>query len=107
PGSLYTSVLAATAVTGIGEAVRETGAQVVYVCNLHPQESETAGYDVADHVAALARHGLVPDVVLYDPEMIGGADDVAGALAAPLAEPCARAHDPRLLGAALVGLTRS
>lgn len=104
PGSLYTSVLAATAVAGIGDAVRRSRAQVVYVCNLHPQVSETAGYDVADHVAALHRHGLVPDVVLYDPTTIGGADGVAGASAATLARPSGLAHDPDLLGRALADL---
>ena len=101
PGSLYTSVLAATAVTGIGDAVGRTRAQVVYVCNLQPQISETAGYTVADHVAALERHGLHPDVVLYDPAAIGGADGVERALATPLARPSGRAHDPQLLGRAL------
>ncbi len=104
PGSLYTSVLAATAVRGIAEAVRATRAQVVYVCNLHPQVSETAGYRVGDHVDALARHGLVPDVVLYDPTTIQGADDVAGARPASIARPSGLAHDPALLGMALADL---
>lgn len=104
PGSLYTSVLAATAVRGIVEAVRCTEAQVVYVCNLHPQESETAGYDVADHVAALARHGLVPDVVLYDPATMGGAEGIRGSVAATLTAPGGRAHAPAMLAEALVGL---
>ncbi|UDY36747.1 gluconeogenesis factor YvcK family protein [Dermatobacter hominis] len=101
PGSLYTSVLAATAVRGIAESIRRTSAQVVYVCNLHPQVSETAGYRVDDHVAALARHGLVPDVVLYDPSTIDGADDVAGARPVTIARTSGLAHDPALLGMAL------
>lgn len=104
PGSLYTSVLAATAVPGIADAVRRTRAQVVYVCNLHPQESETSGYDVSGHVEALDRHGLVPDIVLYDPATIGGAGEVGGARGAALARPGGRAHDPDLLGAVLGGL---
>lgn len=107
PGSLYTSVLAATAVPGIGEAVRSTGAQVVYVCNLHPQVSETAGYRVEDHVSALARHCLEPDVVLYDPSTIACSDDVVGARAVAVAAPNGRAHDPELLGAALKDLLSS
>ena len=44
PGSLFTSVLAAVAVPGIGEAIRRSPAQQVYVCNLRPQVPETAGY---------------------------------------------------------------
>jgi uncharacterized cofD-like protein len=36
PGSLYTSVLAATAVPGIAEGLAATSARLVYVCNLRP-----------------------------------------------------------------------
>lgn len=104
PGSLYTSVLAATAVAGIGDAVRRSDAQVVYVCNLHPQMSETAGYDVADHVEALARHGFDPDVVLHDPSTMTGVDGIDRVVRAVLAAPNGRAHDPELLAAALARL---
>ena len=103
PGSLYTSVLAATAVPGIRDAVAASPAQLVYVCNLHPQDVETTGYDVAAHVAALRRHGLDADVVLYDPHTIGDATGVAGAVPAALARSSGLAHDPQLLGKALVG----
>src|SRR5580693_4948674 len=58
PGSLFTSVLAAVAVRGVAEAVASSKAQVVYVCNLHPEVPETEGFDVSDHVAALARHNV-------------------------------------------------
>jgi uncharacterized cofD-like protein len=67
PGSLYTSVLAAAAVGGIARAISAASAQRVYVCNLRPQVPETEGYDVADHVSALRRHGVEVDVVLWDP----------------------------------------
>jgi uncharacterized cofD-like protein len=66
PGSLFTSVLAAVSVQGIAEAVAATKAQVVYVCNLRPQIPETAEYDAAAHIAALARHNVAVDVVLCD-----------------------------------------
>ena len=49
---------------GIAEALPATAAQRVYVCNLRPQIPETAGYDVAAHVAALRQHGVEVDVVL-------------------------------------------
>jgi uncharacterized cofD-like protein len=101
PGSLYTSVLAAAAVRGIATALAERKGRLVYVCNLRPQEPETEGYGVADHVAALARHGIEPDVVLYDPFTIGAADDVELAVAAEMARPSGLAHDPVLLGRAL------
>ncbi|HEX3946731.1 MAG TPA: uridine diphosphate-N-acetylglucosamine-binding protein YvcK, partial [Acidimicrobiales bacterium] len=66
PGSLYTSVLAAVAVTGIAGALAASSAQRVYVCNLRPELPETAGYDVGDHLAALREHGVEVDVVLWD-----------------------------------------
>lgn len=104
PGSLYTSVLAATAVEGIRKAIGESEAKFVYVCNLNPQIPETAGYDVADHVSALERHGLVPDVVLYDPSTIGGGGLVPVGVEAQLAKPSGLAHDTEFLGAALADL---
>lgn len=107
PGSLYTSVLAATSIKGVREAIAGSTGQFVYVCNLNPQIPETRGYDVARHVEALERHGLEPDVVLYDPSQMGGAESVKGAVAADLARPSGRAHDPQLLGAALAGLIDS
>lgn len=103
PGSLYTSVLAATAVPAVTEAIGRSSAHLVYVCNLRPQEGETAGYGVADHVAALHRHGLYPATVLYDPTM-AGAEGVAGAVAARLAVAGSNVHDPHLLEQALRSL---
>ena len=51
---------------GIAEAVARCRGQRVYVCNLRPQQPETAGFDVAAHLDALARHGVPVDVVLCD-----------------------------------------
>lgn len=101
PGSLFTSVLAATAVTGIRDALRDARDRLVYVCNLAPQVPETAGFSVRDHRDALRRHGIDPAVVLYDPAAIGPAEGVDNAVGAALTPPGGRAHDPELLGHAL------
>ncbi len=78
PGSLFTSVLAAVAVPGLAEGIRTSPGRRVYVANLRPEGQETAGYDVADHVAALAAHGIEVDVVVADPASIALGDlDVA------------------------------
>lgn len=53
PGSLYTSVMAAMVVPGIVEAINESSAKLVYVCNLITQDGETLGMDGADHLDAL------------------------------------------------------
>jgi uncharacterized cofD-like protein len=105
PGSLYTSVLAAVAVRGIAEAVAASAAQVVYVCNLRPQIPETEGYDVAAHVAALARHDVPVDRVLCDtlPGMSIGATDAA-VHDVPLTGENSLVHSPAKLAHALSGL---
>jgi uncharacterized cofD-like protein len=56
PGSLYTSVLPNLLVRGIAQALLESHALKVYVCNVATQPGETDGYEIADHVDALLRH---------------------------------------------------
>jgi uncharacterized cofD-like protein len=104
PGSLYTSVLAAAVAPEVLRAIKESAGTLVYVCNLRGQAAESTGYTVADHVDALARHGLEPDVVLYDATQIGPAEGVRGATSAPLARDSGRAHDPDKLAAAFASL---
>ena len=57
PGSLYTSVIPNLLVDGISEAIQESGALKIYVCNIMTQDGETEGMTAADHVAALLEHG--------------------------------------------------
>jgi uncharacterized cofD-like protein len=66
PGSLFTSILPALVVPGIREAIAASGALVVFVCNVATQPGETGGFDLANHVDALARHGAghLADIVL-------------------------------------------
>ncbi|MEO7837315.1 MAG: uridine diphosphate-N-acetylglucosamine-binding protein YvcK [Acidimicrobiales bacterium] len=106
PGSLYTSVLAVTAVPGIASALADTPARKVYVCNLRPQEPETAGYDVAAHMKALLAHGVKVDTVLFDPaQMVIGALPLGLATCSrSLARPDGAGHDFCQLAEALSGL---
>lgn len=109
PGSLYTSLLAACAVAGLRAAIAaagERGAQRVYVSNLREQPPETAGYDVADHVRALARHGIECDVVLADTSGIalGRLDGGPPVVQTPLAGRNGLVHSPDLLAPALASL---
>ncbi len=105
PGSLFTSVLAAVSVQGIAEAVASGHAQVVYVCNLRPQVPETQDFDVAAHVAALARHNVTVDVVVCDTiqGMAIGATDVP-VRDVPLTGENRLVHSPAKLAQALAGL---
>ena len=59
PGSLYTSIIPNLLVEGIAEAIADSTAQKIYVCNIMTQDGETEGYTAADHVEALFSHGLL------------------------------------------------
>lgn len=58
PGSLFTSLIPNFLVAGVADALRDSRALRVYVCNVANQRGETCGFDAADHVRALAVHGL-------------------------------------------------
>lgn len=100
PGSLYTSVLPVLCVAGLRDAVASTDARVIQVANLRPQVPETAGMDVADHLAAVLAHGARVDTLLYDTGdglavdharlQTLGVDPVG----ANVARPSGLAHDP-------------
>ena len=64
PGSLYTSVLAVTAVGALPRRVASRTGGRIYICNLREQVPETSGFDVAAHVRALRDHGVVVDMVI-------------------------------------------
>jgi len=72
PGSLYTSIIPNLLIDGIADALRETAARVVYVCNVANQRGETTDMNALDHVRALAEHGLsgaIDDVLVHDTDV--------------------------------------
>ncbi|HWR38781.1 MAG TPA: gluconeogenesis factor YvcK family protein [Patescibacteria group bacterium] len=56
PGSLYTSVIPNLLVEGVAEALRQTKAVRIYICNVMTQPGETDGYTAADHIRAILDH---------------------------------------------------
>jgi len=72
PGSLYTSILPNLLVPKIGEAVCESDAKKVYICNVMTQAGETLDYTASDHVKALYDHLGCPfmDTILVNEEDI-------------------------------------
>jgi uncharacterized cofD-like protein len=56
PGSLFTSLIPNLLVCGIPEAIRDSAAVKVYVCNLMTQANESLGRTAADHIRALNDH---------------------------------------------------
>ena len=56
PGSLYTSILPNLMIKEIGEALVETQAEIVYICNIMTQLGETENFTDSDHVEVLHQH---------------------------------------------------
>jgi len=110
PGSLFTSVLAVCAVPTIRDVLASgTRARRIYVCNLRPQQPETAGFGSEDHVRAVLEHGITPDTVVASAGST--ADPAAGSIlgiplvTADLARADGTGHDPDRLAAVLRLLT--
>jgi uncharacterized cofD-like protein len=110
PGSLFTSVLAVCAVPTIREVLASaTRARRVYVCNLRPQQPESAGFRSEDHVRAVLEHGITPDTVVTSSGSSSG--PAPGAIlgvplvTADLARADGTGHDPDRLAAVLRLLT--
>ena len=106
PGSLFTSVLAVVAVPALRQALADTAARKVYVCNLRPQVPETEGYDVAAHVDALVSHGLEVDVVVSDPRGMPTGAVTVMCLEREVGRDDGSGHDPARLAEALAALVR-
>ncbi|GEN48084.1 gluconeogenesis factor YvcK family protein [Ligilactobacillus pobuzihii] len=56
PGSLFTSILPNLIIENVGQAVCQTQAEVVYICNIMTQKGETEKFTDADHVRVLNHH---------------------------------------------------
>ncbi len=70
PGSLFTSLIPNVLVHGMAEAIRNSQAVKVYVCNLMTQANESLGRTAADHIRALNEHAHCQ---LFDYAMINQA----------------------------------
>lgn len=56
PGSLFTSILPNLMIKAVGDAVCQSKAEVVYICNIMTQKGETDHFTDADHVRVLNNH---------------------------------------------------
>jgi uncharacterized cofD-like protein len=56
PGSLFTSLIPNLLVRGIAQAIVNSPAIKVFICNLMTQANESLGLTAADHLRALNRH---------------------------------------------------
>ncbi|EYF02425.1 gluconeogenesis factor YvcK family protein [Chondromyces apiculatus] len=128
PGDLFTSLVPNLLVKGVREAIAESRAKVLYVCNLMTKPNETPGYTVDDFVGTMAMYlgEAQLDAVLYNavwasarldayasersrPVLIGAEDALPPGLLVTgdlLAEGRLIRHDPRKLAAAIELLSR-
>lgn len=67
PGSLFTSLIPNLLVRGIPQAIEESSAVKVFVCNLMTQANESLGLTASDHIRALNNHA---GVQLFDYALI-------------------------------------
>lgn len=68
PGSLYTSIIPNLLVNGIVDAMRNSPALKIYICNIMTQPGETDGFDAEDHLRVLFDYspGLELDYALVN-----------------------------------------
>ncbi|HWC14433.1 MAG TPA: uridine diphosphate-N-acetylglucosamine-binding protein YvcK [Actinomycetota bacterium] len=115
PGSLFTSLIATLLVPGIRDALQETAARRVFVCNARMQKGETETLDGAGHVHSLIAHAgafTLDAVVVQCPELahdgVGIDRDALRFLGVEVVEANVAsadgAHDPVALGGVLRGL---
>ena len=57
PGSLYTSIIPNLIIKGVPEAIKESRASKIYICNVMTQPGETDEFKVSDHIRAIYEHG--------------------------------------------------
>ena len=72
PGSLYTSILPNLMIHDLGQAVIDTKAEKVYICNIMTQLGETEGFTDAEHIKVLHDHlkAKFIDTVLVNTEKV-------------------------------------
>jgi uncharacterized cofD-like protein len=70
PGSLYTSLITNLLVHGIPEALAESKAVRVYVCNLMTQANESIGLTASQHVEKILQHSESSSRPIFDYALI-------------------------------------
>jgi uncharacterized cofD-like protein len=111
PGSLYTSVLAASVGNDLRGAIAKRNGGRVFVANVRAVEPESGGYRAHEQLRVLLEHGVVVDAMIYDPASgtppvgdLGPSVDGVRCVAASVSRPDGAEHDPAALAGALAAL---
>lgn len=108
PGSLYTSVIPNLLIKEISQAVSDSNAKKIYVCNVMTQPGETDGYTVFNHINAIlshAGHQNIIDAVLVNdkmPENISKKYEEAGSFPVKLDDEPARKKNIQIVSKKLI-----
>ena len=108
PGSLYTSVIPNLLIKEISQAVSDSNAKKIYVCNVMTQPGETDGYTVFNHINAIlshAGHQNIIDAVLVNdkmPENISSKYEEAGSFPVKLDDEPARKKNIQIVSKKLI-----
>jgi hypothetical protein len=71
PGGLFESIIPNLLVPEIRQAIQQSKARTVYICNLMTEPGLTTGFSVADHIRQIERYGgFSPDYVLVNAQRI-------------------------------------
>ena len=89
PGDLYTSVLPNLLVEGVPQAISNSGAVKVYVCNLMTKTGETTGFAASDFLSEVTEYlgGHPVDFIICNDRL--GSQDLLARYASQLAFPVA------------------
>jgi uncharacterized cofD-like protein len=107
PGSLFTSVLAAAVVPQILDALRDCSGQRVFVANVANEKGMARGFGLAEHLDALAEHGVKIDVVVADAASPRGGAGGVSVHWSDVAADNGWGHEPAKLGRALSEVYRT
>lgn len=70
PGSLYTSILPNTLISKIREAIKNSSAQKIFICNIMTQPGETDDYTAFDHINMFYKFsGIKIDISIVNTKM--------------------------------------
>ncbi len=108
PGSLYTSVIPNLLIKDISQAISDSDAKKIYVCNVMTQPGETDDYTVFNHINAIlshAGHQNIIDAVLVNdkmPENLAEKYKLAGSFPVVLDEEHARKKNIEIVSRKLI-----
>jgi uncharacterized cofD-like protein len=71
PGDLYSSIISIALVDGVSEAVKKSGAKLIYIMNIMTKASQTLKYTASQHIRDFTKYfGRVPDICIINTDII-------------------------------------